>query len=102
MSFCRHKYELLHFKIKRDSITGEVCVAAKKFANFNDLLEFYKSNPLKIKGKPNENILLTFPLAVDKSLENVHKQAQEELYAELSGEQLLQKLFSFFSFLPCY
>jgi len=90
LSFYRHKYELLHFKITQDLITREVCVAAKKFTNFSELLDFYKHNPLKIKSRPNENVLLTFPLPVDKSLENVHKLAQEELYAELSGKKILK------------
>lgn len=83
---CSHKYELLNFKITQDAKTKEVRVASKKFANFNELLEFYKFNPLKIRSRPNDNILLTFPLPVDKNLENIHKQAQDELYSELSGE----------------
>lgn len=82
----RHKYELLHFKITQDQNTREICVASKKFPNFHELLEFYKYNPLKIRSRPNDNILLTFPLPVDKYLENIHKQAQDELYSELAGE----------------
>jgi len=81
-----HKYELLHFKITKDPNTREVCVASKKFANLNKLLEFYKFYPLKIRSRPNDNILLTFPLPVDKNLENIHKQAQDELYSELTGK----------------
>ena len=80
-----HKYELLNFKITQDPNTKEVCVASKKFGNFHELLEFYKFNPLKIRSRPNDNILLTFPLPVDKNLENIHKQAQDELYSELAG-----------------
>lgn len=80
-----HKYELLNFKITKDPNTREVCVASKKFGNFHELLEFYKFNPLKIRSRPNDNILLTFPLPVDKNLENIHKKAQDELYSELAG-----------------
>ena len=86
-SLYRHKYELLHFKITQNPNTKEVCVASKKFANFSELLDFYKYNPLKIRSRPNDNVLLTFPLPVNKHLESIHKQAQDELYSELAGEQ---------------
>lgn len=68
-------------------MTKETSIASKKFASFEQLLEFYKCHSLRAISCEGEKILLKYPISVNKGLEKIHRMAQDELYTTLAGKQ---------------